>query len=544
MTTKKVTMQKIKDTLRLRYDAKLPQRQIALSLGLSLGVVSKYLQRTEAVGLSWPLLEGLPDHELATRLQPPRQVAEAQVFVEPDFSKMQQELKRKGMTRQLLWEEYAQAYPDAHYSYSRFTVLYRCWRAKQKLSMRQVHRVGEKLFVDYCGPTVPVVNPDTGEYRKAQVFVAVLGASSYTYAEATWSQSLPDWIGSHVRAFEFYGGLVEVVVPDNLRSAVSKACRYDPDLNPTYQQMAEHYGIAVVPARTYKPQDKSKAEVGVQIVERWMMARLRHRTFFTLASLNQAIRFLLDDLNDRAFKKRPGSHREQFEWLDKPALKPLPDSPYDYREIKKVRVHLDYHVEYDRHYYSVPYQLVKQAVMVHAGETTLAIFHQGKQVAQHPRAFSKGSHTTDANHMAKAHRKHQEWSPQRFLSWAAKIGPHTHTLVEHQLSSRRHPEHGYRACLGLLSLTKKYGQAHLDAACQRAHHIGAMNYKSIASILNKSLDKVPLETPNGDTQTSLPRVHDNVRGADYYHSLNATHAVPLNHPLLENHYEQYPDTAE
>ena len=355
MTTKKVTMQKIKDTLRLRYDARHPQRQIALSLGLSLGVVSKYLQRAEAADLGWPL-EGLSDRELATRLQPPRKVAEAQVFVEPDFSKMQQELKRKGMTRQLLWEEYAQAYPDAHYSYSRFTVLYRCWRAKQKLSMRQVHRVGEKLFVDYCGPTVPVVNPDTGAYRKAQVFVAVLGASSYTYAEATWSQSLPDWVGSHVRAFEFYGGLVEVVLPDNLRSAVSKACRYDPDINPTYQQMAEHYGIAVVPARAYKPQDKSKAEVGVQIVERWMMARLRHRTFFTLASLNQAIRFLLDDLNDRAFKKRPGSRREQFERLDKPALKPLPDSPYDYREIKKVRIHLDYHVEYDGHYYSVPFQ--------------------------------------------------------------------------------------------------------------------------------------------------------------------------------------------
>jgi transposase len=517
MTTKRVTMQKIKDILRLKYIAGLSIRQIALSLALSIGVVSKYLNRAKAAGLGWPLPEGLTDVELATRLQPGRAVSTALAAAEPDFNAIQTELKTKGMTLQLLWEEYAEAHPDDHYSYSRFTVLYRQWRGKQQLSMRQVHRAGEKLFVDYCGPTLEVVNPSTGEVRTAQVFVAVLGASSYTYAEATWSQSLPDWIGSHVRALEFFDGVPQVLVPDNLKSAVTKACRYDPDLNPTYQQMAEHYGVAVIPARPYKPKDKSKAEVGVQVVERWIMMRLRKQTFFTLAALNQAVRFLLEDLNQRPFKKLPGSRLSQFEQLDKPALKPLPDSPYQYRDIKKARVHLDYHVEYDHHFYSVPYQLVKQAVMVHAGQTAVAILHQGKQVALHPRSYHKGGHSTDPNHMAKAHRKHQQWSPQRFLKWAADIGPHTVTVVEHQLVSRRHPEHGYRACLGLLSLTKKYGQQRLEAACQRAHRINAMTYKSINSILSKSLDKVPLEPDSANDEVALPFEHDNVRGADYYH---------------------------
>ena len=510
-------MRKLKEILRLRYEAQLSQRPIARSLNLSLGAISKYLQRAEAAGLGWPLPEGMSDSKLEALLRPGRTDPVSTALALPDFAEVAQELTRKGMTQQLLWEEYAAAYPGNHYSYSRFTVLFRRWRQKQQLSMRQQHRAGEKLFVDYCGLTLPVVNPDTGVIREAQVFVAVLGASSYTYAEATWSQTLPDWIGSHVRAFQFYGGLVEVVVPDNLKSAVSKACRYDPDLNPTYQSMAEYYGVAVVPARPYKPKDKAKAEVGVQLVERWIMMRLRKQTFHTLAALNLSIRSLLDDLNRRPFKKRPGSRLSQFEQLDKPALNPLPGSPYEYRHIKKARVHLDYHIEYENHYYSVPYQLVKEEVMVHAGQIVLAVFYQGKQVALHPRSYYQGGHTTDPRHMAKSHQKHQEWSPQRFLSWAASIGPHTQGVIQHQFESRRHPEHGYRACLGLLSLTKKYGKERLEAACRRAQHIGGMNYKSIASILSNSLDKVPLEHAEKPSQTTLPLMHENVRGADYYH---------------------------
>lgn len=517
MTTKRVTMIKLKEILRLKYEAQLSLRQIGLCLGLSIGVISKYLQRAEAAGISWPLPEGLSDVELEAQLQPGRSRTVSSDLAEPDFVDIERELKQKGMTRQLLWEEYAEAHPDNHYSYSRFTVLFKRWRRTQQLSMRQQHCVGEKLFVDYCGPTLAVVNPDTGAIREAQVFVAVLGASSYTFAEATWSQSLPDWVGSHVRAFEFYGGLPEVVVPDNLKSAVSKACRYDPDINPTYQQMAEHYGVAVVPARPYKPKDKAKAEVGVQIVERWIMMRLRKQTFYTLAALNLAIKSLLEDLNRRPFKKRAGSRLTQFELLDKPALKPLPDAAYAYRHIQKARVHLDYHVEYNSHYYSVPYQLVKEEVMVHAGDNTLAIFHQGRQVAIHPRAHHAGGHTTDTQHMAKAHRKHQEWSPQRFLRWAQSIGPHTQTVIQYQLESRRHPEHGYRACLGLLNLSKKYGKERLDAACYRAAEIGGMHYKNIASILSNSMDKVPLANAEAESRPSLPLMHDNVRGSDYYH---------------------------
>lgn len=515
MTTKRVTMQKTKDVLRLAFEAKLSIRKIAHCVNLSVGAVSKYLTRAKAAGLGWPLPEGLTDQELAAKLQPPRAPSCTPSFPELSFNEIHSELSKKGMTLQLLWQEYAEIRPDGHYSYSHFTVLYRQWSGKQKLSMRQVHTAGEKLFVDYCGPTMEVVNPDTGEIRTAQIFVAVLGVSSYTFAEATWSQKLPDWIGSHVRAFDFYGGVPEIVVPDNLKSAVSKACRYDPDLNPTYQQLSEHYGVAIIPARPYKPKDKSKAEVGVQIVERWIMMRLRKQTFFTLASLNQAITFLLDDLNRRPFKKRPSNRLEQFELIDKPTLKNLPSSPYEYRDIKKVRVHPDYHVEYDNHYYSVPYQLVKQALMLHAGVNTVVIFNQNKQVAVHPRAYSYG-HTTDPNHMAKAHKKHQEWSPQRFIKWASEIGEYTTLVVKHQLTSRSHPEHGYRACLGLLSLIKKYDQQRVEGACKRAYHIKAMTYKSIASILDKSLDKVPLESGDSGTQTTLPFDHDNVRGPDYY----------------------------
>lgn len=519
MKTKKMSMQKIKEVLRLKYGADLSTRQISRSLNISIGVISKYINRADAAGIGWPLPEGMTEQEVLSILQPPRKQRKdtVSVFAEPDFNAIKDELEsKKCMTRQLLWEEYAEANPDNHYSYSRFTVLFKRWQSSLQLSMRQTHLAGEKMFVDYCGPTMDVINPQTGEIRTAQVFVSVLGASSYTYAEATWSQSLPDWIGSHVRAFNFFGGVPEVVVPDNLKSAVSKACRYDPDLNPTYQQLAEHYNVAVIPARPYKPKDKSKAEVAVQVVERWIMMRLRKHTFFTLASLNQAIQFLLEDLNNRPFKKRPGSRLSQYESVDKPALKPLPPSPYEYLEVKKARVHLDYHVEYDGHFYSVPYQLVKQSVMIHASQTMVTVTHQGNQVAHHPRAFNHG-HTTDKKHMAKAHLKHQEWSPQRFVSWASRIGEYTTLVVEHQLAGRRHPEHGYRACLGLLNLTKKYGQDRLEAACRRAHHINAMTYKSIASILSKSLDNLPIENSEADKQIPLPLNHDNVRGAKYYH---------------------------
>ena len=313
-------MRKIKEVLRLSVETGLSQRGIAQALNLGLGTVCTYLKRAQLAGITWPLPAEMDERTLGRLLFPSQPATGQRRFIEPDFSQVHQELKRKGVTKQLLWQEYRQQYPDEGYSYAQFCHRYRVWLGCQQRSMRQHHRAGEKLFVDYCGPTMSVVNPDTGESREAQVFVAVLGASNYTFACASWSQKQPDWLHAHVQAFEFFGGVPELVVPDNLKSAVRQTHRYEPDINPSYLQLAAHYQTAIVPARPYKPKDKAKAEVAVQIVERWIMARLRHQTFFTLASLNQAIRLLLDDLNQRPFKKLPGTRTSQFEQLDKPAL--------------------------------------------------------------------------------------------------------------------------------------------------------------------------------------------------------------------------------
>lgn len=511
-------MRKIKEVLRLSFDAGLGQRGIAQALNLGLGTVSIYLKRARLAGISWPLPADMDERTLG-RLLFPSQVATGQRrFIEPDFPNVYQELKHKGVTKQLLWQEYRQQYPDDGYSYAQFCHRYRVWPGHQQRSMRQHHRAGEKLFVDYCGPTMFVVNPDTGEVRPAQIFVAVLGASSYTFACASWSQKQQDWLSAHVQAFEFFGGVPELVVPDNLKSAVRKTHRYEPDINPAYQQLAAHYQTAIVPARPYKPKDKAKAEVAVQIVERWIMARLRHQTFFTLASLNQVIRFLLDDLNQRPFKKLPGTRLSQFEQLDKPALRPLPTSRYQYAEIKQARVHIDYHIEYDKHYYSVPHHLVKQAVEVQASDNTLAIYSHGQRVASHPRSYRQGTHSTCPEHMPRSHRAMTEWSSDRFLSWAGDIGEETREVVKHLLQEKRHKEQSYRRILALLSNAKKYGRDRLNKACARALLIHSPTRSSVESILKQGLDQVALETPPNMAQEELCLDHhENVRGEDYYH---------------------------
>jgi len=511
-------MRKIKEVLRLSHEAGLGQRGIAQALNLGLGTVSTYLKRAREAGVGWPLPAEMDERTLGRLLFPSQSAAGQRRFIEPDFPSVHQELKRKGVTKQLLWQEYRQQYPDEGYSYAQFCHRYRVWQGCQQRSMRQVHRAGEKLFVDYCGPTMEVVNPDTGEVRQAQVFVAVLGASNYTFACANWSQNQVDWLQAHVKAFEFFGGVPELVVPDNLKSAVRKTHRYEPDLNPAYQQMAAHYQIAIVPARPYKPKDKAKAEVAVQIVERWIMARLRHRTFFTLASLNHAISLLLEDLNQRPFKKLPGTRLSQFEQLDKPLLRGLPAQPYHYAEIKQARVHIDYHIEYDRHYYSVPHHLVKLAVEVQASDSTVAIYHQGHRVASHPRSYRHGNHSTCSEHMPGAHRAMQEWSPKRFLRWAGDIGTETREVVQHLLQEKRHTEQSYRRILALLSNAKKYGRERLNAACGRALLINSPTRSSVESILKQGLDKVAVETPRLQVQEELSLGdHENVRGEDYYH---------------------------
>jgi len=509
-------MRKIKDILRYRFEAGLSLRGIALALNIGYGTVADYLKRAEAAGLGWPLPPDLQERDLGRLLFPTQARTGQRRFTEPDFAQVSQELKLKGVTKQLLWQEYRQQHPADGYSYAQFCHRYRQWQGRQKRSMRQVHHAGEKLFVDYCGPTLPIVNPDTGEIREAQVFVAVLGASNYTFACASWSQNQIDWLQAHVKAFEFYGGVPEMVIPDNLKSAVHKTHRYEPDINPAYSRLAAHYGVAVIPARPYKPKDKAKAEVAVQIVERWIMARLRHQTFFTLASLNQAIAVLLDDLNRRPFKQLPGCRRSQFEQLDQPVLRPLPARPYQYAEIKQAKVHIDYHIEYGKHYYSVPHHLVKQTVEVQASDTTVAIYHQGQRVASHVRSYRKGGHTTCAEHMPRSHRVMQDWSPERFLRWAGDIGSETAEVVRTLLQQKHHREQNYRSILGLLSLTKKYGRERLIKACGRALLIGSPNRRSVESILKQGLDQVPLESTEEQQSLHLDH-HENVRGEDYYH---------------------------
>ena len=416
------------------------------------------------------------------------------------------------MTLQLLWEEYRAGQSAAGYGYSRFCELYGRWAKKLNPSMRQTHRAGEKMFVDYSGGTIDIVEARTGERIPAKLFLAVLGASNYTYAEPTFSEELPHWIGAHVRAFEYFGGAPEIVVPDNLKSGVTRPCRYDPNVNATYQEMTAHYGTCVIPARVRKPKDKAKVEVGVLIAERWILARLRHRTFYSLAELKEAVALLLTDLNERRMKKIGKSRREVWETVDRPCLRPLPVTPYEFAQWKGAKVNIDYHVEFERHYYSVPYALVHEAVEIRATAGVIEVFFRGKRVASHARSFAIGGHTTRKEHMPKSHQQYLEWSPSRVMAWARTLGPHTEKLATGILERRFHPEQGYRACLGIIRLAKRYSPERVEKACERALVLGTYRYKSVASILEKNLDAQPLVQAE---PLPLP-LHDNVRGAAYY----------------------------
>ena len=506
-------MRHIKEVLRLKWACGLSDRQVAHSLGISRPTVANYVQRATQAGLSWPLPDDCDDDTLERRLFATAGTAAVARRPLPDWTVVHRELRRKGVTLMLLWQEYKATHPDG-LQYSQLCVAYRKWASTLDLVMRQRHPAGETLFVDYAGQTMPVVDPQTGEVREAAIFIAVLGTSNYTYAEATWSQSLPDWIGSHVRAFNALGGTPHVVVPDNLKAAVTRADRYEPQLNLTYADLAQHYGVAIVPARARRPRDKAKVEVGVQVVERWILARLRHHTFFSLDELNRAIKALLSELNHRPFKKLPGSRRSLFDTMDRPALRPLPTTPYQYAEWKRVRVNIDYHVEINGHYYSVPYTLVKAQLEARISAQTIELFYKGKRVASHRRAVHKGRHTTTVAHMPKAHQQYAEWTPRRLIGWAEKTGPATAQVVQSILEARPHPQHGFRACLGIMRLGKRYGDNRLEAACRRAITIGACSYKSINSMLHHDLDRQPLPVP---TQAPLPMIHhDNVRGPNYY----------------------------
>lgn len=516
MPTKRVSMHKIKEVIRCN-SADLTVRQIAAAAKLSVGAVSKYIKAIEKAGLSWPLPADLDDEALSRRLfGGESQSPSPKRHPQPDFAAVHQELKRRGVTLLLLWEEYRAEHGDAAYAYSQYCALYREFRKNLKRSMRQTHRAGEKLFVDYAGQTVPVRDRLTGEIRQAQIFVAVLGASNYTYAEATWTQQLPDWLSSHVRALEFLGGVPAIGVPDNLKSGVDRACRYEPEINRSYADLARHYGMAVIPARPYKPQDKAKVEVGVQIVERWILAALRRHTFFSLTEVNQAILQLLTQLNAKPFKKLPGSRLSAFEALDRPMLRPLPAHRYEYGIWKKARVNIDYHVEFEGHYYSVPNGLVSKEIELRVTANAVECLFNGQRVAVHARSRKRGAHTTVAEHMPKSHKAHMSWTPGKLLNWAISIGPATRDIVQYQLTHKPHPEMGYRTCLGLLSLARQYGDERLEAASRRAMAINSPYRKSVLSILQAGLDQAPLPETAHTAEPVAP-AHDNVRGAAYYH---------------------------
>lgn len=516
MPAERLSMRKITEVLRLSWGGKLSGRAVARSCDIGRTTVREYLYRARAAGLSWPLPEGMTESELEELLFPPRVTGRSLERPLPDWRHVHEELKRKGVTLFLLWEEYKERYPEG-YEYSRFCDLYREWAGKLPVWMRQSHKAGEKLFIDYAGQSVPVVTPKTGELCEAQIFVATMGASNYTYAEATWTQSLPDFIASHVRTFSYLGGVPRILVPDNLRSGVSQSCRYDPDINPTYYEMASHYGAAVIPTRVGKARDKAKVEVGVQGVEQRILARLRNRTFFSLGELNQAIWELLEHYNDRRFQQLEGSRRTLFEKVDRPALTPLPAQPYEYAEWKKARVSLDYHVCADGHLYSVPYRLVKQRVDVRLTGSTVEILHNGQRVASHVRSHKPYHYSTKNEHMPESHRAHAEWTPERVIRWVGKAGAATAELAEQIIASRPHPEQGFRACMGIKRLGEHYGAERLEAACARALAIQSPSYKSVQSILKTGLDRQPVP----DTPSRALRIeHDNLRGAQYYRSSN------------------------
>lgn len=506
-------MSKIRRVLQLLYEAKLSQREVARVTGLSKSGVGDIASYVRAAGVTWEMARGMDDDALAARVYPPP-VPRSSRHLEPDWAQVHQELKRPGVSLQLLWEEYRLDHGEQAYKYSAFCDKYARWARNLKRSMRLVHKAGERLFVDYAGQTVPLVDPTTGEITSAQIFVAVLGASNYTFACATHTQQAQDWARSIIAALEFIGGAPRLLVPDQPRAVVAKPSRYDPTSHRLMEELCEHYGIAMLPARPAHPQDKAKVEVGVQVVERWILARLRDRTFTSLGEINRAIAKLLEHLNERPFKKLPGCRRSAFEALDRLALLPLPATPMEVAHFKPARVSIDYHVEWQGHYYSVPHALVGQKVELRIGERMVEVVHKQQRVAVHAINTQRGRHTTVAEHMPASHRAHAEWSPARLIAWGERIGAATAAVVRWQMEHRPHPEQGYRACLGLMRLEREYGPERLEAACARALSIRAPNYRSVSSILSCGLDRQPVTAAVAEAR--MP-AHENVRGADYYH---------------------------
>lgn len=508
---RELTMRQIRQMLRLHRDG-VSAREIGRTLGAARSTVQDNLRRAAAAGLAWPLDAELTDDVLEQRLFARAGVRSGfRRRSEPDWAALARELKRAGVNLMVLWEEYRDGHPDG-YGYSRFCDLFREFERRLSPVMRQHHAAGDKVFVDYSGKKIGIVDPETGVVRDAEIFVAVLGASNYTYAEASWTQTLPDWIGAHVRLFRFLGGVPRLVVPDNLKSGVHKASFYDPEINRSYGMMVAHYGVGVLPARPRKPRDKAKVEAGVRFAQSYILGRLRHQTFFSLGEVNAAIAVMLGRINGRVMRRLGVSRQDLFASVERPALKPLPETDYEFAEWRLARVGLDYHVEVQSFLYSVPHSLIREQVDVRITTRTIEVFHRGRRVAAHQRRYGGRRHGTDPDHMPSAHRRYAEWTPERFRRWARSIGPSTEGLVVAVLANRPHPEQGFRTCLGVLRLFKGIDPARAESVSARAVEIGALNYKSIASILANKLDRNTRET-----ESAAVIDHPNVRGPGYFH---------------------------
>src|SRR5437867_478444 len=509
MPAERMSMRKVREILRLKA-LRLSAREIACSLKVPRSTVSDHLLRAKAAGIAWPLPEDLDDVALETRLFIPREDHRPERPV-ADWRWVHSELRRKHVTLALLWQEYKDQHPDG-YQYSQFCELYHRWLATLGVWMRQEHRAGEKMFVDFSGDGIPWVDPKTGELFKAELFVAVLGASNLTFVEATRSQKLPDWIQGHIHAFEYFEGVTHIVVPDQPRTAVDHPCYYDPCVNRAYEEMARHYGTSIIPARPRRPRDKAKAEVGVLLAQRWIIASLRDRRFFSIEEINEAIPEPLEKLNNRRMRKLGRCRKELFLEIDKPALLPLPQRPYEFADWKIARVNMDYHVEFEKNYYSVPFQYAHKQVDLRATKNTVEIFLDHKRVASHLQNWGKFTYSTLREHMPRSHQEHLEWTPSRIVNWAEKVGSSTAKLVETILGERTHPQQGYRACLGILRLSKRYSDERLEKACARALAGQSHSYRSVESILKKNLENQPLPQVS---QAVLP-LHSNLRGSKYF----------------------------
>jgi transposase len=514
MPMERMSMRHVRDCVRLK-NAGMTTREIARRVGVASSTVRLTLRRCEAAGIAWPLAADLTDAMLEQRLFANAGVKSGhRRHAEPDWARVHREMRRKHVTLSILWEEYIALHPGG-YRYSRFCDLYREWEGRLPVTMRQTHVAGERLFVDYAGDGVPVViDRLTGEIRQAQVFVAVLGASSFTFAHASWTQALPDWIDAHVRALAAIGGVPHLLVPDNTKTAVIKACLYDPQVNRTYADLAAHYDTAILPARPRRPRDKAKVEQAVLVVERWLLGRLRHRLFYSLSDVNAAIGDLLMHLNEiRPIRRLGVTRRQLLEEIDRPALKSLPEEPYEFSEWRTCRVGIDYHAEIAAHYYSVPYRFARAEVEVRLTARTVEIFLKGERIAAHMRMSGNHKHTTIAEHMPSSHRRYAGWTIERIRADARLIGPATAALCELILEHRPHPEQGFRACLGIVRLARIYGTERLEAAADRAIDIGARTYGSVKSILDNNLDRRPAQNRATD---GAPIRHANIRGPRYY----------------------------